>query len=436
MEKWEDEIKKHANPNPPDEITNRINATLQKLPPKRRPRRKLYYTVAASAFAFLITITATLFSPAVADTMRSIPILGSVFETVGSIGVQRGNEQGLTTLLGKQVEVEGHRITFTESLYDGSEVHIGYLIESLDPTNTTAHYPFPSDLILTIDGRRTGYGLGGTGQLLENGNYAGTISLRFQDEIPDNFLLGISPREGRSWEVELPVELQGLHETFLVNETREIEDMTIHYDTITFYPTATEIAFRQITDIPTIEEDRLLRLSYMAVDNEGRVLQPFGGGGGGSPQGEKFVQSYNYNFEPLEKVPESITIKPYLRRMEEAPPTSVRGKWEGQELRLSQGEIGIITILSVDEVDGVYTVIYEVEGEDLYEQSILLFLRDSSGTIYDYDNRPPNRVEGTINRYKAVFSPGEKIDDLYFITFEKEAPNFVKELEVTIEFKE
>lgn len=368
--------------------------------------------------------------------MRSIPIIGSVFDSVGNIGVQRGNEQGLSTLLGKQVEAEGHLITFTESLYDGSEVHIGYLIESLDPTNTTAHYPFPSDLILTIDGRRAGYGLGGTGQLLENGNYAGTISLRFRDEIPDNFLLGITPREGRSWKVELPVELQGVHETFLVNATREIEDMTIHYDTITFYPTATEIAFRQITDIPTIEEDRYMMLAFMAVDNEGRVLQPFGGGGGGSPQGEKFVQSYKYNFEPLDKVPESITIKPYIRHMQTGAPTVVRGKWQGQDLRLSQGEIGSITILSVDEVDGVYTVIYEVEGDNLYEQSISLLLEDASGTSYDYDNLPPSLVEGTINRYEAVFSPGEKLDDLYFITFKQEALSFVKGLEVTIDFKE
>ncbi|WP_078554349.1 DUF4179 domain-containing protein [Bacillus alkalicellulosilyticus] len=438
MEKWEDKVKNQVNQHPPDEISKRINHTLQQLPKRRHPYSKLYYSTVAASLAFLFTLAVSFFSPAVADTMRSVPIIGSVFDTVGNIGVQRGNDQGLTILLGEHVETEGHRITFTESLYDGAEIHIGYIIESLDPAVPIAHYPFPSDIDLTINGRWEGnYGMGGRGELLDNGNYAGTINISFRDEIPDHFLLGISPRHGNSWKVELPVELQGDNKFFLVNETMETEDLTIHYDKITFFNTSTEIAFRQITDIPTIDdEDPYMHLSFMVVDNEGRVLQPFGGGGGGSPQENKFVKSYKYNFEPLELVPDFITIKPYLKHITTEAPPVVRGKWEGKKLTLSQGEIGTITILNVVEEKETITVIYEVEGENLYEQSHALLVEDSSGNRYESDNRPPNRLDGTTNQYQAVFSSTPSIDELYFITFKQKAPIFLKEFELTIDFKQ
>ncbi|MDG5788544.1 DUF4179 domain-containing protein [Evansella sp. AB-P1] len=437
MDKWEDKIKKHVNQDPPEDITKTISKSLQQLPRKRSHYFKLYYTTTAAALAFLITIAVSFFSPAVADTMRSVPIIGSVFDTVGSIGVQRGNEQGLTTMLGEQVEMDGHLITFTESLYDGSEVHIGYIIESLDPTNEMSQSTFPSDIEMTINGRNVGsYGMGGRGELLDNGNYVGTINIRFRDEVPDKFLLGIQPRVGRSWKVELPVELQGENESFLVNETRETEDMTIHYDKVTFYPTATEIAFRQITDIPAInEEDPYMFMSYMVVDNEGRVLQPFGGGGGGSTKGEKLVESIKYNFEPLDQKPKSITITPYLNPVKTDKPSVVRGKWEEKELTLSQGEIGSLTILSVEEDDDSINVVYKVEGDNFYEQSISLLVEDSSGNRYESDNRPPSRVDGTINQYEAIFSTPLKLEDIYFITFEKDAPKFFHELEITVDLK-
>ena len=436
MEKWEDKIKQHVNQTPPDELTNRINSTLQQLPARRRPYHKFYFTAIASISAFILLLAASLISPVVADTMRSVPIIGSVFEKVGSIGVQRGNEQGLTTLLGDQVKIEKHLFTFTESLYDGSEIHVGYIIESLDPTNSVAHLSLPLDLNLTINGKRIGsYGMGERGELLENGNYVGTISIRFRDEVPDSFLLGISPRQGRRWKVELPIELQGKSKSFLVNETRETVDMLTHYDKVTFFPTTTEITFRQITDIPSIDdEDPYMFMEYMIVDNEGRVLQPFGSGGSGSAQGDKFVNAYKYNFEPFEEIPESITLKPFISPFRTETDSGVRGKWEGNELTLSQGEMGTMTILSIEEVDGTITVKYEVEGLHLYEQSIALLLEDSSGNRFDSDIRPPNRLEGTINQYEAVFTPNQKLDELYFVTFKKDAPEFIKELEITIEF--
>ena len=83
----------------------------------------------------------------------------------GDIGVKKGKDEGLTTELGEQVEVDGQLITFTETLYDGREIRIGYILE----VNESDRGPyFMNNLELLIDGKSIGsYGMGGKNQRLK-----------------------------------------------------------------------------------------------------------------------------------------------------------------------------------------------------------------------------------------------------------------------------
>ncbi|MFA9555754.1 DUF4179 domain-containing protein [Evansella sp. AB-rgal1] len=434
MEKWEDKIKKEVNKLPPKIITTHIEDTLQRLPRNRR-LSKLSLSVAAILVAFTTSLGMSYISPTAADTFRSIPIVGSVFETVGNIGLKKGSEQGLTIELGQQIEFDRHRVTFTESLYDGSEIHIGYIIESLDPTNPKPNQNLLRDIRFGIDGQYIDGGWGARGLELDNGNYAETLSLRPIDEIPDNFILEISPWEGRSWKVNIPVERQGDSDSFLVNITKETKDIILHYDMITFFPTATEIAFRTVEDTSRIENiDNSQFIQYLVVDDQGRVLQPFGGGGGGIQRGDKVIQSLKYTFEPLDTIPNSLTVKPYLESREEAIQVQKK-KWSGEVISLSQGGIGDMTVLSVEENDGVTTISYIIDGEDAYSQSSSFRLEDSNGNHYYTDDMPPARVEGTINQYKATFLKAPPLDDLFIAVFQNDIPNFIEELEIKIDLQ-
>lgn len=433
MEKWEQRLKNDVNRSVPSIIDNRVEETLKQIP-RKKTKQKVYYGLSVAIVALVMTFSLSLISPTFANTMKEIPVIGSAFEFVGNIGEKKGKEEGLTTELGEQVEVDGLLITFTETLYDGGEIHIGYILQANESDRKTH---FMNNLELLINGKSvSSYGMGGNESEIENGMYAGTISIRFRDEVPDSFVLGIRSREGKSWSVELPVEKKGVHQAFLVNKARKSEDLTILYDKITFFPTSTEISLRLLMDEKAFANNKYMMLEYQVIDDKGRVLQQFsGGGGGGGAVNGTVLHHFNQYYEPLQTIPNSLTIKPYLIDINEASPKIERVKWEGEKVTLSQGKIGHLTILESTVENGVTTFTYEVEGKDLYSQANAIWLEDSGGTRY-HSEQPVVRVDGTINQYKAFFSEIPSSNDFYITTVTMSPPNYLKELEVTIDLKE
>lgn len=433
MEKWEKQLEKKLNRSVPSLVDNRVEETLQQLPRKKK-KKKIYLGLTAAIVAVAMTFGLSILSPAFANTMKEIPIIGSAFEFVGNIGVKKGQNEGLSTELGEQIEVNGQVITFTETLYDGGEVHIGYLIQKNGIDDTTH---FTHNLHFLIDGKSSGsYGMGGHISEMKNGLFAGTLSIRFREELPDSFVLGIRPSEGKSWHVELPVEKKGDHQSFLVNHVKSSEDLTILYDKITFFPTSTEISLRLMMDEKAFADDKYTMLDYQVVDDKGSALQPMSGGGGGAgPVNGIVTHSFKYYHEPVQNIPSSLTIKPYLRDINNHPPKISSIKWNGEHINLSQGEIGYLKVLQASEENGVTTFTYEVEGADLYRQANAFWIEDSNGRRY-HSVEPAVRVKGTANQYQSSFSEIPDTDDLYLTTEEIIPPNFLEELEVTIDLRE
>ncbi|MEH7379388.1 DUF4179 domain-containing protein [Bacillus sp. JJ1533] len=434
MDKWEEQIKKKANPQVPASVEQRMNETLRSLP-KKKSFSHLYYPVAAVFIVGVLLFGVSFMSPTLAETMRSVPVIGSIFKMVGDIGTQKGEEEGLTTLLGQQVEMNGQVVTFTESLYDGSQIHIGYLIESYTQVDNNYSTDFLSDLRLTIDGKGVSYGMGERGELLENGDYAGILSISIREELPNEFNLGIGTHKKNSVLVELPITRQGDNRAYLVNETVETKDLTMHVDKVTFFPTSTEILFRQIVDEKVFESKKYDWLDYQVVDDQGNVLQPLSGGGGGGPmKNGQLLQTFRYYFEPLEIVPKSLTFKPYLLvgndKVEE-----VKGDWTGEKLTLSQGEIGEITVLDIKSENGVVTLTVETMGDDAFWQANGILIEKKNGEAF-HQEKTPKRVEGAVNQYEVQFVAAVAEEDIRVVTYKQKAPKFLEELEVTIELGE
>ncbi|QGS69053.1 hypothetical protein CV093_13595 [Oceanobacillus sp. 143] len=292
------------------------------------------------------------------------------------------------------------------------------------------------NLQLTIDGKSLtyGYGMGQRGDFLENGDYAGIFTIDIdKDELPgDQFMLGIHSRyENKDWEIALPIVLQGENQSFLVNQTKGMKDLVMHYDKITFFPTSTEIDFRVVMDEDI--SDKYMNMDYQVVDNDGRILQPLSGGGDGGNENGQILWTFKHYFEPLENVPKSLTVKPFLYNTEETELEIVREKWEGKEITLSQGEIGQVKILDVVKKDDVATITLETDGTDAYQQANNVWIEDQDGTGY-FNDQAPKLVDGTNNKYQITAKlEGGVIDELYFSTSKLHAPNFLEELEVTID---
>jgi len=426
MEKWERELKRHANAALPDSVDRRVRLTLKQLKGDRSGTNKLRYMPVAAAASVVLAFGASSLSPALAEAMKSIPVIGSVFEFAGDVGMRRGSQLHLATELGQQVRIAGHEVTFTESLFDGSNINLGFTVSTDEPDI----FSFIHDMDYTIDGQKlTDYGGGASAKQLHDGTYAGTYAITTSGELPDSFMLEIRSRQEDRTIAMLPVERRGDYSSFAIAQTRTWNNLEMRYDAISLFPTTTEIAFRlrHIKDNSTTASPFW---RFRVSDDQGRVLQPLSGNSGGNlNDGSRNP----YFFEPFETLPKQVKIQPYF--IGAAGETKANGTWRGSPIVLSQGKAGAITVVDEKWENDKLTLIYEVSGEHLWEQVGNIWLEDGKGKDYFKDGQPI-RVDGSSDTYKATFSNVRGIDPIYIVTQQFGDPFYLKDLEVAVDIKQ
>ncbi|MGV2794817.1 hypothetical protein GNF78_16575, partial [Clostridium perfringens] len=140
--------------------------------------------------------------------------------------MKRGNALTLATPLGQQVQIQHRTVTFTEILYDGSHINIGWLTEAdTDPIS------FVQDVMFTVDGAMSpNYTLNASGEEQDNGTFAGTISILVEEKLPDAFALGIRSRDEAATLASFPVERKGEMRTYGIAQTRTYNADKVTYD--------------------------------------------------------------------------------------------------------------------------------------------------------------------------------------------------------------
>jgi hypothetical protein len=423
MEKWEQELKRHVNEALPESVDQRIRLTLQQLKDNRSKTFKLRYIPVAAAASVVLAFGASTQSPALAEAIKSIPVIGSVFELAGDVGMRRGSHLHLATELGQQVRIAGHEVTFTESLYDGSNINLGFTVSADDPDI----YSFMNDLDYSIDGQKlTDYGDGISVKKLIDGTYAGTFAITTTGKLPDSFVLGIRSRQEGRTVAELPIERRGESASFAIAQTKTWNNLEMQYDAVSLFPTTTGITFR-LRHIKDKSTSATPFWRFRVSDDQGRVLQPLSGFGGGNPNDGTLNR---YFFEPFETVPKRVTIQPYF--IGAATETKANGEWKGSPIVLSQGKAGSITVIDQKREKDNLTLTYEVSGERVWEQVDKIWLEDSKGNDY-FKVSQPIRVEGSPDTFTLTFSDVNSADSIYIVTQQFNDPYFLKELEVTVD---
>ncbi len=347
-------------------------------------------------------ITSAFISPAMAEVVRNIPVIGSIFEVMGDNGLKDAEKLGLVSPICQSVEDQGVRITINDVLYDDARIVVSFKEECKGEFKNFLN--INNDIL--IDGKHApGFGMGISHRKSSEGVYIGLLNIDIGDSsnvddgissdpefftgnIPDEFILGfhIGEIEGvkGTWNFEIPVSKmtsKKMTVKFKPNISRTYKGVTHTLTEVMFAPSCVALSF--CTE-PFAESGIG---SYRVYDDKGKELEAIDGGYIEAPQ-----------YLPVKTVPKSLTIVPYTSESK-----TERIDFPKQfPVTISQGELGDVTIQKIE------------------------FLPDRTLIYYDFtpktQAKEPNRIKigrkealdnGNVNYFIEGFpkGPGKKLKD-------------------------
>ncbi|WP_342577994.1 DUF4179 domain-containing protein [Psychrobacillus sp. FSL K6-2843] len=275
-------------------------------------KRRIKNPVIAVAMVGVLMFGASSISPAFASTLQSIPIIGSIFGTVGDIGLKEADKSGLSQITNETFSVGESSFMIREAIYDGSRLSLGFII-----TNYSNELPFKK-AAYKIDEMNFYGGASSQGEFINDKDYAGIISFIVPNELKrDSFNFSISFDEfnGKkgNWNLNIPVtKIEG--ESFLVMDEATSKDYKIKMKKVTFTSATTEINFDLTEPINAEELNQIIR--FRLYDDQGNVVKELSAGGGGCSDCEnidgKITLDTSVQYEPLKHIPDYLIIEPYI----------------------------------------------------------------------------------------------------------------------------
>lgn len=305
---------------------------------KRMPRwlSRVMISAAAVAGGLVLLISLGFISPAMAETLKQLPFMSSVFQLAGDAGLRKANEAGLTTNVEQTVTLDGMTLRVSEQMYDGSRfsVVLTRVQAKEDQTKedwwdllTRRGQPAGgiNNIEFIVNGVKvnTGYGFarGGRGApdsiivtALDGANL----------QIPDQFdltMLVLIDGMDEKFRFEFPVSKNTLGDLVLgPGETKVHDHIHLRYTRLELSQTSTrlltEVKGDLGADLKAIEEaipDKyknmgILMIGFELWDDQGKKAVLVSGGGSG--EGDTF--SHSMVFEPFEHRPKYVIIKSYV----------------------------------------------------------------------------------------------------------------------------
>lgn len=306
-------------------------------------------SVAAALIIMIgVLITSAFLSPSMAEVVRNIPVIGSIFESMGDNGLKDAEKLGLVSDISLSAEDQEVRITINDAFYDDARIVISFKEECKGEFKNFLN--ISNDLL--IDGKLApGFSIGISQKKESEGVYIGLLTINFGDlsdidtgissdpkfftgKIPDEFILGfhINEIEGvkGNWNFEIPISKKAsknMSVLFEPNITKTYKGITHTLTEVMFTPSCVELTFR------TEPFGQSGIGSYRIYDEKGKELEKIDDGTIEEPQ-----------FLPVKTIPKSLRIMPYtpdLKTKRVAFP-------EQFPITVSQGIIGEVTIQRIE----------------------------------------------------------------------------------------
>lgn len=287
---------------------------------RTRPLRKAMVSVCAAAVIGTLVLSPVWISPAIADTLKQVPIVGNLFKLAGDFGIQKGEEEGLAEVVNESASQDGFSITATKVMYDGIRIAMEltrtapdgtegalYHLESI-MNNTAKEGSFEHIQVWLPSGRYGNLTLGT--DLVTDPSESVLVQLQeLSGDIPDQFDMTVKvglKGYKQPFEIKVPVVKTIDHTVITSEESMAYNGTGLNLSTkIEMSPITTRLT------INTSDEYLLNDLQFDIVDEKGNLPKQLGGGSSYDD-----LHSVSYTYEAFPSEPESITIKPFFHHME------------------------------------------------------------------------------------------------------------------------
>ncbi|MCM3244956.1 DUF4179 domain-containing protein [Cytobacillus oceanisediminis] len=339
------------------------------------------------------------------ETEVSEPSNESELVPFGDIGIQKVKREGMFTSIEQTVEKHGIAITLHELMYDGTRLSFIY---SMDKKNIPEDRSNPNvpNFKMNVDGRLfADYSMvesiaGEDGKILHE--------LHLYEELPDQFQLEIIVGEvGKyegPWEFKLPVTKKDNNAHFAYpDKTATNGELSITLDKMSFAASSTNLEISMSQPLESYKKGNG-STSYLfeILDDKGQPIAHMTSGatGGGEREG-KFVDEFNEYFEPVSKLPKSITIIPYIESNGDLEffDTPLN---QNLPLYLEQDSYGGIAITEIEQKKGEIWIHYQVEGVTENRRRVLELKEKGTDTKFMRYDRYQITPDGYIAKFKTT----------------------------------
>ncbi|MHA6532342.1 DUF4179 domain-containing protein [Paenibacillus sp. BAC0078] len=294
----------------------------------RAPRRRRWAAVIVASVLILCLsfLSVGFISPTLAASIERIPVLGSIFELAGDLGLRTADEKGLALTPNQSDSHEGLTLTVPEVLFDGVRVSLGLERQTTEEKFLMQELgDLLGDIKVSINGEDLhAYGLTGGGSapgvFTLKGKDEGSRIVQFSDmrsqggrALPDKFELLLTVHvDGISepFHITLPVEKKTVNNLIAEPITREYSGMLFTLEKVELTPVTSSITTRiELPEGQKINE-KLPAMGFEIVDDRGNQLKELSGGVGLSATGGN-VLTTDALFEPLQQPVNQVTIRTY-----------------------------------------------------------------------------------------------------------------------------
>lgn len=292
----------------------------------RRRRRRAVVLVASVMLLIFSLLGAGFISPTLAASIGQIPVLSSIFELAGDLGLRTADEKGMILTPNRSDSHEGLTLNVPEVLFDGVRVSIG-----LERHTTEERFlkqglgDLMGDIKLSINGedfRTYAQTRGGSspGIFSLPGKDQSSRIIQFSDmhsqggqALPDQFELMLSVSvDGipQPFQITLPVEKKTVNNLITEPITRKHGGIIFTLEKVELTPVTSSITTR--IELPQGQKisEMLPLIGFEIVDDRGNPLQEVSGGVGLSATGGNVLTTDAF-FEPLQQPASQVTIRTY-----------------------------------------------------------------------------------------------------------------------------